>query len=80
MSEPMLLPDVKKILRKIKGQYYLQEETKPVPTCEGCFNVGESCGTPCVSCERNKAWSDEWIWDLMLDGKYIVWKRKEQIK
>jgi len=78
MSEPSSLPNVKKVLAKVKGVYYLQPETEPVPTCEGCFNVGESCGTPCFECERQKAWSKEWSWDLMLDGKYIVWKRKEE--
>jgi len=77
MSEPTLLPNVEKILKKIKGDYYLQEEHKPIPVCEGCFNVEESCGTPCVMCERQKAWGNEWGWDLMLRGKYVVWKRKK---
>lgn len=76
MSEPLLLPNLKGILSKIEGNYYLQEETKPVPVCIGCFNVGESCGTPCVDCERKKAWNAEWEWDLMLDEKFIIWKRK----
>jgi len=75
MSEPFLLPDVKKILTKIRGEYYLQEETKPIPTCKGCFNVGESCGTPCVDCNRSRAWNNEWDWYLMLDKKFIIWKR-----
>jgi len=77
MSESSLLPNTEKILKKLKGNYYLQEEEKPVPTCEGCFNVGESCGTPCVVCERMKAWTKHWQWHLMLDKKYIVWKRKK---
>lgn len=75
MSNPTELPDVKKILSEIKGRYYLQEEGEPIPVCKGCFNVGGSCGTPCVNCERRRAWDKKWTWDLMLEGKYTVWRR-----
>jgi len=76
MSNPTELPDVKQILQTIRGNYFLQEEGKPLPVCEGCFNVGESCGTPCVSCERIEAWEQKWMWHLMVKGQYVVWKRR----
>lgn len=78
MSEPHLLEDVKKVLKRIKGKYYLQEWEERIPVCKGCFNEKEDCGTPCVNCERAKAWDKEWAWDLMIDNKYCVWKRKRR--
>jgi hypothetical protein len=77
MSEPCLLPDIQKILRKIKGKYYLQEIDDPIPLCKGCFNVGASCGTPCATCERSREWTENWMLDLFLDERYIVWKRRK---
>ena len=76
MSEPFLLPDVQKILRGIKGQHYLEEWNQKIPVCKGCFNEFGNCGTPCVDCERAKAWHEEWVVELTVFEKYIVWRRK----
>lgn len=77
MTEPDSLPSVKKVLSSIKGDYYLQLGKEPLPICKGCFNAGGSCGTPCLNCERIKAWEEEWIQDLIReDYVYVVWRRK----
>lgn len=78
MSDPINLPPIKKVLEKIKGKYYLQEWETRIPVCHGCFNEFGDCGTPCIDCERYKAWTDEWVDDLMVNGKYVVYRRKRK--
>ena len=80
MSEPMDLPDVKKILDDIKGNYYLQEEGECIPVCKGCFNERGPCGTPCFGCERQEAWTKEWKMFLALWNTFYIYKRKESDK
>lgn len=74
--EPRFLPSVEDILNNIDSNHYLQPEENPLPICKGCFNVGESCGTPCAVCKRYKAWVDKWEWVLILKGVCVIWRRK----
>ena len=61
-------------MKKVKGKYYLQEWAEPLPFCKGCFNVGQSCGTPCVTCEKLKAWESEWEQYLIEPNRFIVYR------